>query len=62
MTKIPVSLGWIKSSYSTGYNNCVIVRTPERNVVEVGDSKMDPIRALQFSSESFGKFIERFGV
>lgn len=31
----------VKSSYSTGYNNCLMVASPRPDAVEVTDSKLD---------------------
>lgn len=45
----------IKSSYSTGYNNCVVVGSLRPDVVEIHDSK-NPGPALRVSPEAFTAF------
>jgi uncharacterized protein DUF397 len=58
MIKLGAHNDWTKSSHSCGYNNCVIVRSPEPDAVQVGDSKFDHTPVLRVSPSAFRALTE----
>ncbi|NJP52227.1 DUF397 domain-containing protein [Streptomyces sp. SBST2-5] len=48
---------WLRSSYSTGANNCVETAAPAAGLLAVRDSKDPAGPALLFSRESWARFL-----
>jgi hypothetical protein len=58
MIKVANATQWIKSSYSSlPTNNCVIVRSPEPDGVQVADSKVTDGSVLNVSPDAFAAFV-----
>lgn len=56
-TTAPGEPHWIRSSYSTGMNNCVEAARPETGRTAVRDSKERNGPALHFSDEAWSCFL-----
>ncbi|CAL9285326.1 DUF397 domain-containing protein [Streptomyces griseoincarnatus] len=59
---IPSSLAlrdvrWLRSSYSTGANNCVEAARPAAGLLAVRDSKAPDGPALLFSPDAWARFV-----
>lgn len=49
---------WIKSSRSTGYNNCVEIRSTDPHHLEIQDSKVDNGQTIKVSPGAFRAFVD----
>ena len=49
---------WVKSRYSTGYNNCVEVRSVELAFLEIKDSKIAHGQTIKVSPGAFCSLVD----
>lgn len=49
---------WLKSSRSTGYNNCVEVRSVDLRYLEIKDSKIDNGQTIKVSPGAFCALVD----
>ncbi|NLU69854.1 DUF397 domain-containing protein [Streptomyces sp. HNM0574] len=53
--------GWLRSSYSTGANNCVETAVPDSGGLAVRDSKDRDGPVLRFRAEAWDAFLDGLG-
>ena len=58
-TTAPGDPHWIRSSYSTGMNNCVEAARPEPGRTAVRDSTQRQGPVLHFGDEAWSRFVSR---